>query len=163
MDNKIQFPPTLLDRLIDEEPRRTVESFDKFFFTSRDIRSIVQRDLSDLLNCTNVERGLNDDKYKAIKGSVINYGVCSLAGGYPDVHRMKYFESSIRTSILRFETRIIPESLFVRHIVSGNEPMRNGVILFEIRGLIYWEPHPIDFHAKYGYDTEVEKVTLSRH
>jgi type VI secretion system protein ImpF len=34
-------------------------------------------------------------------------------------------------------------------------------MLFEIRGMIYWEPHPIDLSLKGNYDRECERIEFS--
>ncbi|MTD28158.1 type VI secretion system baseplate subunit TssE [Erwinia sorbitola] len=155
MERKRQFLPTLLERLQDDEPKQSRESYDAFFFDSRMMRSIIQKDLATMLNNTNIEESLDENKHQQVAESVVNYGVRALVGNHASQHKWHAIEMNIRTAILRFESRIIPESLVVRSLLSEDHPSRNGMILFEIRGLIDWSPHPIDlcFHGHYDIET----------
>lgn len=160
MGHKISYLPTLLDRLLDDEPKNLREPHDQFHFNSRTMRSIVQRDLLAILNSTNIEDGLDDHRHAAVAESVMNYGVAPVTGGWSHSHSWTRIESAVRRAILRFEPRIMPQSLVVRPQHDKNNPSRYGVILFEIRGLIYWEPHPIDLCVNAAYDAETQAMRL---
>ncbi|WP_455821152.1 type VI secretion system baseplate subunit TssE [Pseudomonas cerasi] len=155
MEKKRQFLPTLLERLQDDEPKNSIERYDEFFFDSRKMRSIVQKDIATMLNNTNIEDSLDEHRHNLVADSVANYGVSALVGSFANQHRWHSIEKNIRAAILRFEPRIIPESLIVRSLLSEDHPTKNGMILFEIRGLIDWDPHPIDlcFHGRYDIET----------
>ncbi|MCS3608606.1 type VI secretion system baseplate subunit TssE [Erwinia rhapontici] len=160
MEKKRQFLPTLLERLQDDEPKKSNERFDEFFFDSRKMRSIVQKDIATMLNNTNIEDSLDEYRHNLVADSVVNYGVSALVGSFANQHRWHSIEKNIRTAILRFETRIIPESLMVRSLLTEEHPTKNGMILFEIRGLIDWHPHPIDlcFHGRYDVETSHTEI-----
>lgn len=155
MEKKRQFLPTLLERLQDDEPKNMIERHDAFFFDSRKMRSIVQKDIATMLNNTNIEDSLDEYAHNLVADSVINYGVSALVGNFASEYKWYSIEKNIRTAILRFETRIIPETLIVRSLLSEDHPTKNGMILFEIRGMIDWSPHPIDlcFHGRYDIET----------
>lgn len=155
MEKKRQFLPTLLERLQDDEPKSMIERHDAFFFDSRKMRSIVQKDIATMLNNTNIEDSLDEYAHNLVADSVINYGVSALVGNFASEYKWYSIEKNIRTAILRFETRIIPETLIVRSLLSEDHPTKNGMILFEIRGMIDWSPHPIDlcFHGRYDIET----------
>jgi len=155
MEQKRQFLPTLLERLQDDEPKKSIERYDEFFFDSKKMRSIVQKDIATVLNNTNIEDSLDEYRHNQVADSVVNYGISALVGNYASQHRWSSIEKNIRTAILRFETRIIPETLMVRSLLSEEHPTKNGIIIFEIRGLIDWHPRPIDlcFHGRYDVET----------
>jgi len=160
MGQKINYLPTLLDRLLDDEPKSLREPHDQFHFNSRTMRSIVQRDLLAILNNTNIEDGLDDYRHAAVAESVMNYGVAPVTGGWSHSHAWSRIESAVRRAIIRFEPRILPQSLMVRPLYDKNQPSRYGVILFEIRALIHWEPRPIDLCFSAAYDAETQAMRL---
>ncbi|MFP2516959.1 type VI secretion system baseplate subunit TssE [Buttiauxella agrestis] len=159
MDNKRQFLPTLFERLQDDEPKTKSEPFDKFFFNAQMMRKIVQRDIVAILNNSNIETKINEEKYPWIAKSVLNYGVAPLVGSYADSYNWSRIERNVRNAILRFEPRVIGASLMVRPLPAKNGPSKNGVVFFEIRGLIAWQPYPIDLCFNGAYDMEMEKIS----
>ncbi|EPH6015285.1 TPA: GPW/gp25 family protein, partial [Yersinia enterocolitica] len=72
-------------------------------------------------------------------------------------HNWTTIERIIREAIIRFEPRIIAESL----VVNQQHNARNGIIQFEIRGLIEWDPYPIDLCIGGAYDVETDQAELS--
>lgn len=152
--------PALLDRLIDEEPKSVRERFDHSHLDSRAMRIIVQKDLADLLNHTNIEDRLVKEKHRLIAESVVNYGISALIGSYESHHNWNVIEKIVRDAILRFESRIIPETLLVRSLQEKENLARNSLLIFEIRGLIHWEPRPIDLCLHGRYDTESGAMDL---
>ena len=160
MEKKRPWPPTLLERLLDEEPKKQQESYDAFFFTADNLRAVVQKEIGCLLNNTNIEEQLDENRHPQVIESVVNYGVAPLVGKYANHHNWTLIEKNIRNALLRFEPRIVPESLLVRPLTTKEHPGNNGLVLFEIRGLIYWQPHPIDLCISGAYDAETAKVDL---
>ncbi|MGD8205150.1 type VI secretion system baseplate subunit TssE [Pantoea sp. FN0305] len=157
-DNKRQYLPILLERLQDDEPRSPhdrVRSID-----IRKMRSIVQKDITDLINHTNIEDTLNERQHKLVMESVLNYGVSPLIGNMENHRNWNVIEKTIRDAILRFEPRIIPETFLVRSLQDKDGLARHAVVLFEIRAMIYWQPRPIDLCMNGHYDFESEKVDL---
>lgn len=160
MERKRQFLPTLLERLLDDEPRVETERFDRFFFDSKKMRAIVQKDIAEIMNSTNIEDRLDLKRFKLVANSVLNYGVGAMIGNYANQHNWGTIEKTIRNALLRFEPRILAESLIVSPSIDSDHPSRNGLILFEIKGLISWKPYPIDLCINGAYDVETEKVDL---
>ncbi|MEA1064090.1 type VI secretion system baseplate subunit TssE [Apirhabdus apintestini] len=158
MERKHQYLPTLLDRLQDDEPKSKYDRDRPIDI--KGMRSLVQRDLANLLNHTNIEDALDEQRYKVTLASVVNYGVPALIGSHENRHSWNIIEKTIRTAILRFEPRIIPETLLVRSLQEKEHLTRHALIIFEIRGLIYWNPKPIDLCMNGRYDIESEKVEL---
>ncbi|MRS88804.1 type VI secretion system baseplate subunit TssE [Enterobacteriaceae bacterium RIT714] len=162
MAEKQQFLPTLLDRLLDDEPKKRHESIEASFYDARTLRRMVQRDLIELLNCVNIERELCPVKHSDIAQSVMNYGISPVSGSPVNRHNWRELEQSVRDAILRFEPRIIPQSLIVRDLNNEKgQPYKNGKMLFEIRGLIYWKPYPLDLCMSGAYDREREGIEVT--
>ncbi|EXU76621.1 MULTISPECIES: type VI secretion system baseplate subunit TssE [Erwinia] len=160
MEKKLHYLPTLFERLLDDEPQKSQEAHDAFYFDARKMRAVVQNDIASLLNNTNIEDRLDEHRHKAVCGSVMNYGIAPFSGQYANHHNWNIIEKSIRNALLRFESRIIPESLLVRPLTDKDLLGKNGQVLFEIRGLIEWHPQPIDLCINGAYDVETAKVDL---
>ncbi|WP_330982211.1 MULTISPECIES: type VI secretion system baseplate subunit TssE [Enterobacterales] len=161
MNEKQQYLPTLLNRLLDDEPKKQHEAFDSAFYDARTLRRLVQRDLATLLNCNNIERELDPVRHCHIAGTVVNYGITPLPGLPVALNNWQAMEKNIRDAILRFEPRIIPQSLIVQILQEKDKSFRSTHMVFEIRGLIYWEPHPVDLCLNGSYDRECERIEFS--
>lgn len=161
MNSKQQYLPTLLDRLVDDEPKKQHEAFDHTFYDARTLRRLVQRDLAAILNCSNIDRELDSIRHGLVAKTVANYGITPLPGTPVAQNSWRIMEKNIRDAILRFEPRIIPESLMIHCLQGKDKSFRSTQMLFEIRGLIYWEPHPIDLCLNGSYDRECERIELS--
>ncbi|HEY1843945.1 MAG TPA: GPW/gp25 family protein [Buttiauxella sp.] len=159
LDRKRIYLPTLLERLQDDEPRSPNDRVKPI--DVRKMRALVQKDIADLINHTNIEDTLDEYRHKKILESVLNYGVPALIGTQENHRNWNVIEKVIRNTILRFEPRIVPETLLVRSLQEKDGLARHAVILFEIRGLIYWQPKPVDLCMSGRYDFESEKVDLT--
>lgn len=157
-NRKRQYLPTLLERLQDNDPKSPHDL--SRLIDIKMMRSLVQRDIADLINHPNIEDTLNEHRHGLIKESVLNYGIPALVGAQENHPNRDSIEKSIRKTILRFEPRIIPETLLVRSLQDKDSVARHALILFEIRGLIYWQPRPFDLCISGRYDFESEKVNL---
>lgn len=153
-----RYLPTLLERLQDDEPKNPHDRARPV--DVKTIRQLVQKDIADLINHTNIEDTLNEQRYKAVMESVLNYGIPALIGRHENRNNWQVIEQAIRKAIIRFEPRIIPETLLVRSLQEKEQVTRHSVIAFEIRGLIDWQPHPVDLCMNGHYDMESEKVDL---
>lgn len=161
LDNKKQYLPALLDRLIDEHPKERREPIDKFYFDSRKMRSVILRDLLNILGTENTEGQLQRYSKSPVVDSVINYGIAPLTGAYARQLTWEQVEEKLRNAILRFESRVIPDSLIISPLADKDQYAQYGVIVFEIRTLVYWDPYPLDLRINGTYDMETQQVSLS--
>jgi type VI secretion system protein ImpF len=93
--------PSLLDRLIAPVPgvqRRAI--------TGRRLRECVLRDLSWLLNCTNLESYVDLDLHPNVAASTLNFGMPGLAGNLRGAQEITALAERIRRCIARFEPRL---------------------------------------------------------
>ena len=152
--------PSLLDRLTDEEPSKTVEARDRRVIDIRRLRAIVQRDLSWLLNTNNAEPWIDPDRHPRAARSVLNYGVIDLSGVFSTRGRTEAIRASIRRSIELFEPRLRPGSLSVEL-----QTVKEGaavVVAFDIRAEMWAEPVPLELYLRSEIDVTTGAVDIER-
>ncbi|MFM0068711.1 type VI secretion system baseplate subunit TssE [Paraburkholderia aspalathi] len=149
--------PSLLDRLQDNAPDSRHEEASAYALDSEMMSHVVQRDLNLLLNTTNLYNELDTVRYPAVAASVVNYGVPPISGNYLSSQRWETIEKLIRTAIIRFEPRLIPESIDIRP--AEQNATRYNKLTFRIRGLMHWQPYPLEFQIQSTVDFEMNKVS----
>ncbi|MCS5585447.1 MAG: GPW/gp25 family protein, partial [Pseudomonadales bacterium] len=80
LTQKERLQPALLDRLTDDDPQNKQESREKRVLTMRRLRASVLRDLSWLLNTTNLDSSEDIEQAPEVMHSVLNYGMPCIAG-----------------------------------------------------------------------------------
>lgn len=155
-----QLLPTLLDRLRDDAPQRQAEAASEYTVTRAQMREILQRDLTYLLNTTNREDEIDRTRYPEAASSTLNYGVPPVAGSYLSEHKWIDIVRIVRRAILDFEPRLIAGSLEVKPLLKEDAPMRYNVLLFDINGLIHMDPYPMAFTAQSSLDLETGHMNV---
>lgn len=153
------YMPSLLDRLTDDAPFKQSEHPRAYAPDGAGMLRIIQRDLSLLLNTTNLQDEILDTHYPEAANSVMNYGIPALSGNYDNDRMRVAVEKLIRTAILRYEPRLIPDSVAVR-VITGRESSSYNVLRLEISGLMQWSPYPLEFKVQSAYDFELNRMTL---
>lgn len=149
--------PALLDRLIDEEPDKKVESRENQWINRLRLREAALRDLAWLLNSTRL--GDMQDYPHAAK-SVINFGLPALSGETASTLDVLALEIAIRDAILAFEPRIVPSTLQVEALVTEMQLDHHSVISIQIRGNLWAQPMPIELLLRTELDLETGKVEI---
>lgn len=160
MKEKKPFLPCLLDRLLDDEPKRADEPWDKFHYDQRKMKALILKNISEVLNNANIEPQLDAFKHSAVATSVINYGISPQAGSYSNTHNWTRLEQLIRDALIRFEPRLIPESIIVSLNGERLSPVNQGIISFNIQALVAWFPQPFDLSLGARYEVETESMNL---
>src|SRR5882757_3930403 len=111
LTQKERLQPSLLDRLIDDDPQSRVESREQRVFAMAKLRELVLRDLAWLLNCESLENLENLDQYPYVKRSVVNYGVPALSGTTLSGTNLAKLEKRVREAVYVFEPRILHDSV----------------------------------------------------
>ena len=142
--------PCLLDRLPDDNPEVRVEATPgQRGISPTRYKEGFLRDLRWLLNtkCHLPEEGLGE--YPEVERSTFNYGMPDPAGRTLRDSDLAGIEQHIRDAILRFEPRIIADTLVVR-VMNAEERARNtaNTVGFEIRGTLWATPLPELFQVK---------------
>jgi type VI secretion system protein ImpF len=153
--------PTLLDRLIDNHPQSKVEAPQEYAVSSSHMKEIVQRDLSWLLNTTNLIDELSQVDMPLVNSSVLNYGVPPFAGRFMTERNWHDIEKIIRQAVTDFEPRLLPETLQVVPIGDQEKETSYNVLWFEIRGLVHMQPYPMEFLVQSSLDLETNRLTFS--
>ena len=142
--------PSLLDRLIDDEPGRATEARENRSASLQRLRENVLRDLNWLFNATQSSIDLDDDPL--LVGSVINYGMPPLAGRPASQYDLGDLARVLREVILRFEPRIIAHTLKVS--AERNDVDCHNVLGFRIEGQLWSQPIPLEIFMRTEIDLE---------
>ena len=105
--------PSLLDRLTDDAPTVLTEPREARVLTKGQLRTAVLRDLAALMNAICLGAGDDLSAYPEVERSVLNYGMPAFAGETASTLDVHDLEEGIRSAILRFEPRVLPNSLLV--------------------------------------------------
>jgi len=143
--------PSILDRLIDEEPDKLQESPRSRAQVLREMKLAVQRDLENLLN-TRWRPMSPPGDLTELKTSIVNYGIpdfnAAFMGTLEDRERLR---STIEQVIRRFETRF--KSVKVQVLTNADPTDRR--LRLRIDALLYAEPAP----EPVVFDTQVETLS----
>jgi type VI secretion system protein ImpF len=146
--------PALLDRLTDDEPERKQEPPEARVINASRLRAAVLRDFSWLLNAVRPsERELPPGLNQATD-SVLFFGLPPLTGETSSTLDAVALQHAIREAILRFEPRVLPESLEVDVIGSPGRLETHNVIGVEIRGRLWAQPVPLEILLRTEVDLE---------
>jgi type VI secretion system protein ImpF len=155
VQNRLQ--PALLDRLTDELP--SGEGADFRVMSKTQLREAVLRDLRVLFNAVQPLRE-EVESDPTIAGSVLNFGLPSLAGRLASDIDIGVLEADIRQSILRFEPRILADTLVVQALKASSLLDTHNVIEFEIRGHLWSQPVPLEILLRTSLNLEAGQVVV---
>ena len=163
--NRLQ--PALLDRLCDDardDPRDERSELDADHtnrtMTKAQLRQAVLRDLGALFNAVQ-PLGAAADAYPNVAASVLNFGLPALSGQLASALDVQVLERAIRVAILRFEPRILADTLQVRALEASSVLDTHNVIEFEIRGHLWSQPVPLEILLRTQLDLEVGQVEVT--
>ncbi len=131
--------PGLLDRLTDDRPDERVEGDVSRAFSLARLREVVLRDLSWLLNASQLATTVDLGPYPEVAMSTLNYGVRSRTGREVDGLDPSVLRREILLSLRRFEPRFLPDSLEVTVV----EDRRDGTFQFRIEADLWAQPLPL--------------------
>lgn len=155
-----QLQPALLDRLTDDQPDKKLEPRMERVISKRRLREAVLRDLTWLFNTTRLDPNMDPATLPNARRSVINYGLPALSGQTASTLDISDLERGIRQAIIDFEPRILPGSLHVRALESGQFENHN-VIGVEISGQLWAQPLPIELLVRTEIDLETGQVEVA--
>ena len=152
--------PSLLDRLMDNDPVKREETRESAMLTHAQLREVVLRDLRWLLNTVSLETTDDISAYPPAMGSVLNYGVRAMAGKRMSDIDWVDVEDSIRRAIAAFEPRILTSSVEVRCVTDTGTLEHHNVLSLEIKGMLWCVPHPLEFLFRTDIDLESGHMDL---
>ena len=159
VDLRNRLQPSLLDRLTDEQPDERVESDDRRVMSKAQLRAAVLRDLAALFNAVQ-PLGAQAEPYAPVAESVLQFGLPPLSGRLASSLDITVLEGLIRQAIVRFEPRILPETLQVRALEATSVLDTHNVIEFEIRGELWSHPVPLEVLLRTQLDLEAGQVEV---
>ena len=128
--------------------------------TLNKVSDCVKRDLTWLFNSSNMcQDELLGEKYKEVESSVLNYGLPDLTGKTASSINVLELEETLKQTIIRFETRIIPDTLQVT-LQEDEESIEHNSLIFEISGDIWTDPIPVHMHLRTQMNLESGNVEV---
>lgn len=152
--------PSLLDRLTDLEPYEKTERRDDRVIDVRQLREIIQRDLSWLLNTSDNSSLIDPDIYPETAQSVLNYGIREVAGDYSTTQRAELIRKSILNAVKLYEPRIHPGSVDVQLRVERDA--RKSIVSYDIRADMWAQPMPMELYLRSQVDVTTGELQLER-
>lgn len=159
-DHRNRLQPALFDRLIDDAREQRVETEAERVMSKAQLRQAVLRDLAALLNAVQPLGAALAGRHPGVAGSVLAYGLPPLAGQLASRLDVGTLERAIREAIVRFEPRILPETLQVRALEATSVLDTHNVIEFEIRGHLWSQPVPLEILLRTQLDLEAGQVRV---
>ena len=159
VDVRNRLQPALLDRLTDDEPEQRQETESLRVMSKTQLRQAVLRDLGALFNAVQ-PLGDEGEPYPLLAESVLNFGLPSLSGQLASKLDVGGLENAIRQAILRFEPRILADTLQVTALEATNVLDTHNVIEFEIRGHLWSQPVPLEILLRTELDLEAGQIEV---
>jgi type VI secretion system protein ImpF len=161
LSSQDRLQPSLLDRLIDQEPQNKRESNEARVLSRAELRAAVLRDLSWLFNATRPEPEPQSERTEEIdrwreaghaRESVLNYGLPAFAGltlASLDLDQMKRL---VAEAVCRFEPRIDPRTLNIE--ARATSETHHNTMQLLIRGHMWAQPVPLELLLAAEVDVE---------
>ena len=146
-----QLVPSVLDRLLDDEPQNSREAAKSRNQVLRELKQSVSRDLENLLNtrwrCTYWPSDLED-----IEASLVNYGIPDFAGAsLGSAEGREQLRRIVEQVIRKFE----PRFKSVRVQLMGNADDTDRTLRLRIDAMLFAEPAP----EPVVFDSQLEPVS----
>jgi type VI secretion system protein ImpF len=136
-DNEIRVTPSVLDRLLDFEPKATQEALKSRSRSLRELKQSVRRDLEWLLNSRCFPEDI-DPKLEEVYKSVAVYGLPDFTGvSAKNQHEQKRLTAAMETAIKNFEPRLIGLSVTLEPVSHTDKALN-----FRIEARLDIEPTP---------------------
>ena len=151
INKKKKLRPSILDRLIDNDPGNNIEKDPDQHQKLKDLRNSVRRDLENLLN-TRFRMIEPPDNFTELKKSLLNYGLPDLATvNISDKIKQKEFIEHLETILIDFEPRF--KTVKVNYMENSDNLDRS--LRFRIDATLYADPSP----EIVVFDSVLEPVT----
>ena len=151
VDKNKKLRPSILDRLLDDEPHNQAETDPGQHQLVKQLRNSVRRDLEALLN-TRYHVIKPPDDLQEVDKSLLNYGMPDLATiNITDSKKRAEFTAKLQKTLVEFEPRF--KSVKVSYI--DNKDDTDRTLHFRIDAVIYADPLP----QVVVFDSVLESVT----
>jgi type VI secretion system protein ImpF len=138
VDKKKKLRPSILDRLLDNEPHNQTEVDPGQHQQLKQLRNSVRRDLENLMN-TRFRVVQPPEEYQQVDTSLLNYGLPDLATvNISDIEKRKAFTRQLEKIIRTFEPRF--KDIKVTYL--DNTDNKDRTLRFRIDATLYADPSP---------------------
>ena len=158
LQGRERLQPSLLDRLLDDAPRRLKDGPDQSITTAQ-LRQYVLRDLAWLLNTSNLATLEDLSGTPLVAKSTLNYGIPGFAGLLDSSGKASNLERDLAEAIRVYEPRIRPDTLKVR----ARSVMQDGAaptLLFHIEGELWAQPAPLQLFIETTIEIETRQAVV---
>jgi type VI secretion system protein ImpF len=136
-DNEIRVTPSVLDRLLDFEPKSSQEALKSRSRSLRELKQSVRRDLEWLLNSRCFPESI-DPKLEEVFRSVLLYGLPDFTGVSAKNHlEQKRLAKALEMAVKTFEPRFMDVKISLEPVSSTDKALR-----FRIEARLDVEPTP---------------------
>lgn len=156
-DAQDRVQPSLLDRLTDDDPANRREAQDMRGFSLVRLREAVLRDLSWLMNASHLAAAQDLRPYPHVAASVLNYGIPPTTGRAKAGIDPAALARQVRTALLHFEPRLLPDSLKVS---VTRETTSDGAFQFVIEAELWAHPVPLRMTLMTEPDSDLDMVRV---
>ena len=151
VDKNKKLRPSILDRLLDDEPHNQTETDPGQHQLVKQLRNSVRRDLESLLN-TRYHVIKPPEDLREVDKSLLNYGLPDLATiNISDSKKRDEFTARLQKTLVQYEPRF--KSVKVSYVENKDETDRT--LRFRIDAVIYADPLP----QVVVFDSVLESVT----
>ena len=167
LSSKDRLQPSLLDRLLDHDPRSAVESLEARALTRNQLRAAVLRDIGWLLNAIRIEPGplsLEEEEAEAWRNaplarqSVLNFGLPGFAGTSMSRAKVAAIEQAVTQAIKVFEPRVDPKTLQVQ--LKQEVRNQHNTVEMVIRAQMWGQPVPLELLLSASMDPDTGTTQL---
>lgn len=138
IDKKKKLRPSILDRLLDNDPASSIDRDPDQHQKLKQLRDSVRRDLENLLN-TRFRMIEPDNDYPNLKKSLLNYGLPDLATvNITDKLKRQEFIKHLENILIQFEPRF--KTIKVSYLENSSSIDRT--LRFRIDATLYADPSP---------------------
>lgn len=148
--------------LRDEQGQRIISGrrARKGAITEAQLREQLATDLNALLNTINMDSGLDLSEFPHVRASILNYGIPEISNRTIDEDRVSDITEEIRTALVQFEPRLLPEALVVTRDRSVNPDSLN--IRFEVSGEMACDPAAVAVEFVADIEIDTGKMRINR-
>jgi type VI secretion system protein ImpF len=159
LQGRERLQPSVLDRLLDDAPSRKRDGPDQVFTTVQ-LRQCVLRDLTWLLNTSNLATLSDLSLTPLVARSTLNFGIPGFAGLLESSTKSGTLEAELADAIRAYEPRIRPESLKV-HVQAGHNNGSATTLVFTIEGELWAQPAPLQLFLETTIEIETRQAVVS--
>jgi type VI secretion system protein ImpF len=149
--------PSLIDRLTDDDPQNRSEARDHRMFSMSRLREAVLRDLSWLLNASDLATTQELEEYPHVASSVLNFGVPPLTGLVKEGIDATAFARQLLVALRRFEPRLLPETI---RVSLNRATIGTTAFQFIIEADLWAQPVPLRMLLRTELDRDLDMVRV---